>query len=246
MTGAWFRPFGRTPDARTVLVCCPHAGGSASFFRDWPSFFGPDVQVVGVQYPGRQDRLREPCVTEVPVLAEEIAKGLVAGESRPIALFGHSMGASVAHEVALLLPDRVTHLIVSGRPGPGRLRAETKHLLPDDELWAEVCGLGGVDQELASLPELRNLVLTTLRADYQASETYRPAPGPRLSCPVLACVGDNDPDVTEKEARAWAAATTGSFRLAVFPGRHFYLIDRRVELLGEVVAWLRRAAVSQP
>jgi pyochelin biosynthetic protein PchC len=55
---------------------------------------------------------------------------------------------------------------------------------------------------------------------------------------VLACVGDNDPEVTEKEAGAWAAATAGSFRLAVFPGEHFYLIDRRAELLGEVAAWL--------
>lgn len=246
MTGAWFRSFGRAPGARAVLVCCPHAGGSASFFRDWPAFLGADVQVVGVQYPGRQDRIREPCVTEVPVLAEEIARGLVARESRPIALFGHSMGASIAHEVTLLLPDHVTHLIVSGTPGPSRLRVVAKHLLPDDELWAEVCGLGGVDQELAGLPELRNLLLTTLRADYQASETYRPSPRPRLSCPVLACVGDNDPEVTENEAGAWAAATAGSFRLAVFPGRHFYLIDRRAELLGEVAAWLRPAAVSQP
>jgi len=246
MTGAWFRPFGRADDSRSVLVCCPHAGGSASFFRDWPDFLDADVQVVGVQYPGRQDRLREPCVTEVPVLAEEIASALAATESRPIALFGHSMGASVAYEVALLLPDRVTHLIVSGREGPGRLRAEAKHLLPDDELWAEVCGLGGVDRELASLPELRNLLLTTLRADYQASETYRPSPAPRLSCPVLACVGGDDPEVTENEAGVWAAATAGPFRLAVIAGRHFYLVDRRAELLGEVAAWLRLAAVSRP
>ncbi len=246
MTGAWFRPFGRSDDARSVLVCCPHAGGSASFFRDWAGLLGPDVQVVGVQYPGRQDRLREPCITEVPVLAREIAAGLAATESRPIALFGHSMGASVAHEVALLLPGRATHLIVSGREGPGRLRAEAKHLLPDDELWADVCGLGGVDQELAGLPELRNLLLTTLRADYQASETYRPSPESRLSCPVLACVGGDDPEVSEGEAGVWAAATEGPFRLAVFPGRHFYLVDRRVELLGEVAAWLRPAAVSRP
>jgi pyochelin biosynthetic protein PchC len=246
MTDAWFRSFGRAPGARTVLVCCPHAGGSASFYRSWPAFLGADVEVVAVQYPGRQDRVREPCVADVSGLAEEIARGLTARDGRPVALFGHSLGASVAYEVARLLPDQVTHLIVSGRPGPGRMRTVGKHLLPDEELWAQVCGLGGVDPELVHLPELRDLVLTTLRADYRASETYRPSPGPRLTCPVLACLGDSDPEVTEEEAGAWAAATAGQFRLVVFPGKHFYLIDRSKELLNEVAAWLCPAAVSRP
>lgn len=246
MTDAWFRSLGQAGGGRRVLLCFPHAGGSASFYRHWSSYLDADVTVVAVQYPGRQDRVREACVTELSVLSERIAGALAARDWRPVALFGHSMGASVAYEVARVVPDRVSHLIVSGRPGPGRLRAAAKHLLSDDELWTDVCRLGGVDQELVAVRELQELMLGPLRADYQATETYRPTLGPRLSCPVLACVGDSDPEVTVEEAEAWAAATDGPFRLAVFPGKHFYLIQQMGELLGEVRAWLHLAAVTRP
>ena len=69
------------------------------------------------------------------------------------------------------------------------------------------------------------MFLPSLRADYRAIETYRPADGAMVGCPVVALTGDADPKTTPDEARAWQEHTTGPFDLQVFGGGHFYLSD---------------------
>ncbi|MGW2126625.1 thioesterase II family protein, partial [Streptomyces sp. NPDC001758] len=53
----------------------------------------------------------------------------------PLTLFGHSMGALVAFEVARRIEragGRVDHLFVSGRRGPATDRPEPSHPLDDE------------------------------------------------------------------------------------------------------------------
>ena len=89
------RPLPR-PTARVSLVCCPHAGGSAAFYTAWARLLPPHVELLAVQYPGRQDRLAEPAATSMDELAEAVAAVLRADRpDRDRVLFGHSMGASV-------------------------------------------------------------------------------------------------------------------------------------------------------
>lgn len=45
-----------TPSARHRLVMLPHAGGGASYYRRLATGIAPDVDVIVVQYPGREDR----------------------------------------------------------------------------------------------------------------------------------------------------------------------------------------------
>ncbi|RJL27208.1 thioesterase II family protein [Bailinhaonella thermotolerans] len=230
----WFRRYRPAPGARRLFVCFPHAGGSAAFYRPWAEALGTGAEVLAAQYPGRQDRMDDPFPADLDSLAAEIAAALAPALGRPLTLFGHSLGAAVAHEVARLLPGEVGRLVVSGRPGPGRTRRTATHLLPGPELWDAACRLGGTPPELAALPELRDLALPALRADYRLSETHRPRPGPPLHCPVLACLGDRDPEVTPAEAHDWARVTDAGFRLRVFPGGHFYLVRGRDALLREI------------
>ncbi|MEY9893890.1 surfactin synthase thioesterase subunit [Catenulispora sp. MAP12-49] len=56
----WIRRYHPSPDAPVRLLCLPHAGGSASFFRAVSQALAPKVEVLAVQYPGRQDRRGEP------------------------------------------------------------------------------------------------------------------------------------------------------------------------------------------
>lgn len=223
---------------RARLVCFPHSGGTASFYRDWPGLVPGDVEVLPVQYPGREERLREPLAGDMGELADRISDALAPEMAVPVTLFGHSLGAVVAYEVAVRLRDRcpaVPHaLVVSGHPGPGRERPGAWHSATDAELCAELLRLGGTRKEVLDHPELLRLVLPIVRGDYRLTETRRMVATP-LGCPVLACVGAEDTEVTAAEAEAWAAVTTADFAVRVFPGGHFYLTAHRRELIAEVI-----------
>lgn len=234
--GAWLRRYRRLPEARARLVCFPHAGGAASFFRMWARRSPPEVEVLVVQYPGREDRLRERLCDDMATLADAVAEAMRPELDRPVGLFGHSMGATVAYEVARRLDAAPSAgLFVSGRPAPHRQRPGALHLRDDDALIAELRRLGGPSDVVLDNPELRDLYLPALRNDYRVVETYRPEPGPPLSVPVTAYIGDRDPEVTPEEARGWADVTDGGFKLRIFPGDHFYLVPHRADVLGAVL-----------
>ena len=244
----WIRRFHPLPDAPVRLLCLPHAGGSAPFFRPLSSTLAPSVEVLAVQYPGRQDRRNEPCVESVEQLAELVFHALADDRDRPLALFGHSLGASVAFEVAALLERRAevepAVLFVSGRSAPSRADSTSVHLRGDDELVAEMQRLGGTDARILADPEMREFVLPALRGDLRAAETYRPERTDVLACPISALIGDADPRARVEDVRAWAEHTGGEFDLRIFPGGHFYLAERSAEVIRHLADRLERVAAG--
>ncbi|MET9294004.1 alpha/beta fold hydrolase [Streptomyces sp. NPDC003077] len=233
-TGSWIRRYHPAPDAGVRLVCLPHAGGSASYWFPMSAALSPRIDVLSVQYPGRQDRLNEPCRESVSELADEVTEALLPFTDRPLALFGHSMGATIGFEVARRLERRgivPAALFASGRRAPSRHRDEDVHRRGVDGIVEELRRLDGTDPRALEDPELLGMILPAVRADYRAVETYRYAPGPPLSCPVHVLVGDADPRVTVDEARAWQSHTTRGCDLHVFSGGHFYLADHQPEIL---------------
>jgi pyochelin biosynthetic protein PchC len=242
LNGPWFRRPRPVAAPRARLVCFPHAGGTAGFYRSWARLLPADVELLAVQYPGREDRINDPLIGDLGQLADRVAGALSPATGPPLALLGHSLGAKVAYEVALRLAGqagpRLSGLVVSGHPGPGRERPSAWHLASDDVLCAELRRSGGTPEETLLHPELLGLILPILRNDYQAVETHRLVPRPALRCPVLAVLGDHDREVTAEDADAWSAVTTGRFTRRVYPGGHFYLADCREALLAEVVSSL--------
>lgn len=187
-----------------------------------------------VQYPGREDRFDEPPVADMATLARLAAAelaGLAGPADRPLALFGHSMGAAVAYEVARLLPRPPAHLFVSGRHAPSEVVPGDVHLRDDDGLVVDLTRLGGTSGEVLAMPEMRELLLPVIRNDYRLAETYRELAGGPLGCPVTVLTGTVDPEVTPAQAKGWAAHTTGAFQLAEFAGDHFYLVPQRTAVI---------------
>ncbi|CAM5498288.1 MULTISPECIES: thioesterase II family protein [Streptomyces] len=226
----WFRRFHPSPEADISLVCLPHAGGTASFYLPLSELLPSTVEALVVQYPGRQDRLREPCVESVPEMARavfDVLKPLAV--KRPVALFGHSMGAGVGFELAMLLERELgttpLALFASARSAPSLQRGRTIHRLDDAGLVAELRRLSGTDTQILDEPELLQLALPSIRSDYKASETYQTEPGTALRCDIVALTGEADDHVSVEEAASWREHTTGGFDLRVFPGGHFYLAD---------------------
>ncbi|WP_020497355.1 thioesterase II family protein [Sciscionella marina] len=250
----WLRMFHRRAQDGPRLVCFPHAGGSASFFFPLSKAFaeretGP-AEVLAVQYPGRQDRRSEPFVETIEQLADRIAEALTGVDGQPLVLFGHSMGATLAFEVALRMPGRVTAVVVSGRAAPSVQRPGEKHLLGDEQLIREVRALAGTDAALFGDDELVRMVLPAIRSDYRAIETYRPPLGAALEVPIIALTGTEDPRVTEDEVAAWERHSIDRFELHRFRGGHFYLghhLPAIVDLLAERLDWARPAVgVTRP
>lgn len=222
----WIRRYQAAPEAAVRLVCFPHAGGGASYFRPLAMTLSPTVEVLAVQYPGRQDRVSEPGIDDFAELADRTTAALRSTVDRPVALFGHSMGSLLAFEVAKRLEaDGVAPLALfaSAKRPPGHPDPELPHSATDEELIAEIAALDGTEARLLDDEDMREMFLPALRADYQALASYRPEPGHRLACPVVAMTGDDDSRVSVDEAALWASHTTGEFDLHVFPGGHFYL-----------------------
>jgi surfactin synthase thioesterase subunit len=210
------------------VVCFPHAGGSASFFRPLSGALAPEVGVLAVQYPGRQDRHTEPPVDSIAELADRVAEVLVDGDAgRPVAYFGHSMGAVVAFEVALRLRrsgrEGPVLLFASGRRAPSVHHSDDVHLRDDAGVLAELRALSGTETAVLDDEEMVRLVLPAVRADYTAIETYRVGQDAVLPCPIVAMVGDDDPKAPVEEVREWRRHTSGDFSLRVLAGGHFYL-----------------------
>jgi surfactin synthase thioesterase subunit len=226
---AWIRRFHPAPEAPARLVCLPHAGGSANYYFPLSAALARSVDVLAVQYPGRGDRLRESGVDNMDTLADRVADALGPWRGRPLALFGHSMGATLAFEVARRLErdgEPLLALFASGRRAPSRHRHGSVHRYTDDELMAELKRLNGTDSRLLEDSAVLRLFLPAIRSDYKAIETYVCQPGAVITCPIHAFFGDSDTQATLEEVRAWRSHTESDFDLTVLPGGHFYLSEQ--------------------
>lgn len=241
---AWVRCREPRSGARAKLVCFPHAGGAASSYLRWSQDLPAEVEVHAAQYPGREDRFNEQPCSQMPELVEPLVQAVVSrlDDKARLVLFGHSLGGAICYEVAAGLhargcpPDLV---IISGRQPPSLHRPGELHRRSDEALLADLRRLNPDNAEAFDSRELMTLALPMIRADYQAIETYRPRPKPPLECPLLVMLGQEDPDLSEADARTWSTFTTVSTQVETFPGDHFYLESHRhavLAYLGHVLA----------
>ncbi|RKH39255.1 thioesterase, partial [Corallococcus sp. AB050B] len=84
------------------LFCFPHSGGSVGEYVRWADLL-PDLEVWGVQFPGRGARAEEAPFTRLNELVDALVRAVDFGAS--FAFFGHSLGALVAFETARRLRD---------------------------------------------------------------------------------------------------------------------------------------------
>lgn len=236
----WIRRFHQGPEDAPALICFPHAGGSASYYSSFSARLQSRLQVFALQYPGRQDRLREPLLSTIDEFAEEAFAALEPILKQPIALFGHSMGALIAFEVTVRMNERLNvaplTLFVSGRRAPSSYRVEDDvHLRDDAGLVVELRSLSGTDLRVLDDPDVLGMVLPAMRSDYTAVERYVYRPGPKLDCPLVALIGDTDPKADVDEVRAWQDHTSARFEMHTFIGGHFYLAEHS-QAIADIIA----------
>ncbi|MET9447106.1 alpha/beta fold hydrolase [Streptomyces cinerochromogenes] len=242
MRSAWIRRFHPAPEAAVRLVCFPHAGGAATYYHPLSQAMSPHADVLAIQYPGRQDRLAEPCIEDIPTLADRLVAELTPWTDRPLLLFGHSMGAAVAFEVALRLERRGVlplGLFASGLRAPSLRRDRRMHLATDAELIAELKNLNAANATVLADETLLGMVLPALRGDYRAIDRYHNPSALPLRCPIVALTGDADPVADTADVELWARHTSASFRMRIFPGGHFFLDDHAEAVRREIREHIR-------
>jgi pyochelin biosynthetic protein PchC len=245
ISSQWFRAIRRQASPETRVICFPHAGGSASFFNDWAGLLPPGAELFAVRYPGREDRILDPLADTMADIADPVARACSELGGTPLVFFGHSMGAAVAYEVAqrlgALIDSGLAGLFVSGYPGPGYDESRRDPAtLSDDELVADMNVLGGTNPAVLDNPDLRQLFLPAVRADYRIIAGHRITVRRVIEAPVVAYYGDRDEDIDERSVSAWSTVTNSTFTAQSFNGGHFYLIEHAKDLITDLFSHLTR------
>ncbi|MEZ5320107.1 MAG: alpha/beta fold hydrolase [Vicinamibacterales bacterium] len=233
---------------RMRVVCFPNAGSGMATFVPWSRHLPAGTGLGVAQLPGRDRRLREPLCSSIADAAEALSAALLRESSADpvvgsasLVLFGHSLGALIAFETARRLQAAglaPAAVVLSGRraaslPEP---LPPIAHLPVDEFLDRVQERYGGVPAVVRDEPELRDLLVPTLRGDVALVEQYEYRPSAPLTCPVYAYGGVSDPHATRDELQAWARECVAFGRVRMFPGGHFYLQDHPDAVVRTLIA----------
>jgi len=222
--------FSGPPDARARmrLLCFPYAAGTASLFYSWQAHFPADIQICPVELPARAGRINDPMPASVAGLVDQFLEEAPPYFDRPFSLFGHSLGALIAFELARVMKDRrmpsPVRLFASACQAPQVFRSERPiHHLPDPEFIEALREIDGTPDEVLAHQELLGVLLPMLRADFRLADTYKYIPGGQLTCAITAVGGSEDESISRGDLVAWHSQTTGPFNLWMVRGTHFFL-----------------------
>jgi medium-chain acyl-[acyl-carrier-protein] hydrolase len=243
----WLVPIVERSGATVRLFCLSHAGGGALGYRAWAPLLPPHVEAWAVQLPGREERILEPPLTSAVEIVPAVVRALQSRTNLPYVLFGHSMGALLGYETAAAMRERgpagPRHLVVSGAgaPRPGG-SGHRRHELSRSEFVDVLRDLGGTPEEILQSPEIMDLVLPTLRADFEVVDGYRYVPRPVLDCPITV-LGGRDDGISKADLERWANLTGGRSQVLLFDGGHMFVNSARPAVVRAVAGVL--SAVAQ-
>jgi medium-chain acyl-[acyl-carrier-protein] hydrolase len=237
----WFVAPQIKPDADTRIFFFPYAGGGPSVFTKRSTELPDNLEAQIAHYPGRGSRHNEPPVKTLTNLVEELFQAIQPLLDNPYIFFGHSMGGTVAFELArsllqngLLQPSA---LFISACTAPQIPSPHTPiHTLPDDEFLGSLIKLGGIPNEILQNKELLELLLPVIRADFELIETYKYIPDEPLDCPIFAFGGRDDPRVSREQLESWAMQTNARFQSKYFDGDHFFGNTAKEPIVSEIAS----------
>lgn len=228
----------RKPDARIRLFCFHYAGSGGSMFAPWADSLPPEVELIAVQLPGRENRIAEPLLLDMDEVAPPIADAMASLLDRPYAMFGHSTGGLIAFEVIRVLRQhglpQPKLLIASSQNAPEVKPPVIRHTLSDPEFIEVLRGCNGTPDAILRDPILLDFLLPRIRADGAIFENYRYERQAPLDCRIVVFHGADDHMVDDDGLARWERETRRSFRRHRFPGDHFFIHSQEEAVLTHI------------
>ena len=242
----WIRTMkGRSDTASLRVFALPFVGGGASVFTPWPNHLPDTVEVMGIQYPGHEDRIDEVPIDSMPAFVAELADAMLPYLDRSFAIYGHSMGGLLAYELAKYLEQHYAEVpmkvIVAGWPAAPLVEGYVRNLkhLRDgydmdresDARVLEVLRDNGlftapIDDDASVTP-----LMPSIRADLKMLAGYRFENGVALRAPITVLRGAEDPLFEVDQLRAWEKLTNGGFSLKTVAGDHLFIRNPSTQVM---------------
>ncbi len=249
--GGWLVVVGPRATPRLRLFCFPFAGGGSAVYRGWAQCIDPTVEVVAIEPPGRLGRITETPISDINEFVDQLVAEMGELLDRPFAFFGHCLGALTMYETARRLMHttalRPQHLFASGARPPDRIigqgsfeerlmhdllkLAEFRISLPayhqPDDVFAELIRHFNVraTEQLLDEPDLRDLMLPVVRAEFQMASNYQFVREPPWEVPITCFAAKGDPYVSRRHALGWGRFTNSRLQVHIRDGSHFAVVD---------------------
>ncbi|WP_194791931.1 thioesterase II family protein [Pseudomonas sp. UFMG81] len=218
------------------IVFIPFAGGSSHAFSVLQGLLSPTVESIGIHYSGRYQGELAASPTTVDQMADEVIERLQKVEAKRLTLFGYSLGALVAYEVAQrreALPCAIEQLVVAACRPPHLFSCHGVQVhAEDDDFLHSVATFGTIPEYLFSHPAARKYLLPNLKNDFRAASTYRHSPRPPLDMPVTAIAGTEDSFAPFHDVQGWRQYSDAAYAEHCLPGQHFFFENNNDRLTG--------------
>lgn len=237
--GAWCVRFGSAPEYRRRVICFANAGGSASAFRPWRQAAATDVELIAIQFPGRQKRIKEAPLRDIDTAIAALLPVVAPLADQDTIFFGDCTGALVAYEIVRRLTAESAALpralVVSCCRAPELPpRHPPLYGLEEAVLIERIRALGFAPDWLLHDATTLKAFLPLLRCDFEMVETYQFRSGPPLPIPITAIAGTHDKITPEGDVAAWKAHTNDVFRFVQMEGSHDLAQTRAPDVMNVV------------
>ena len=232
----YFKFLNKPSQKKLRLFCFPYAGGNASIYLPFKALMGEEIELVAVQLPGRSERMFEDAFTDMDVLVETLYKQISSTLHEPFAFFGHSMGGIIAYALTKKIESfsrfKPEFTIISASKPSALLHQSQKHLLDDKGLIDVLKAHKASPKEVLESKELMDLILPTIRADYQLIETYVIPKGRLLETPLV--LFNSEEDMSKETIGQWQAYFKDEAKYVLFEGGHFFIHSQVEKMADEI------------
>lgn len=231
--GVWLQPVSHNGGAgKKRLFCFPYAGSGVSVFGALAKQVGTDVEMIGIQIPGREDHSNVAPYRRVDELIEALLAIFPEQESEYY-IFGHSLGAVLAYEFVLGLQKNgrklPSVLFVSGCNAPLQASEGDIHLLEPEEFVEKVISRFESSKNSVERQKAIQENLGLLRADLELLETYQPA-RQGVHIPLTVICGRQDALTQVEKMKQWILLCEAAFSMRFIDGGHQLVTEHQTEL----------------